>query len=149
MEASVSPYVSHAFLNEGVVEARAYQLEAVDEALTSSMLLVMPTAAGKTAVIWMAIAEKLAEEDSRVMMIAPTVGLVDQHLRAIEEMFSSELKPTSITGQIPPSKRVNLWESSRLIIATPKVVVNDVRNCLLYTSPSPRDQRGSRMPSSA
>ena len=25
----------------------------------------------------------------------------------------------------------------------------DVGNCLLYTSPSPRDQRGSRMPSSA
>ena len=25
----------------------------------------------------------------------------------------------------------------------------DVSNCLLYTSPSPRDQRGSRMPSSA
>ena len=23
------------------------------------------------------------------------------------------------------------------------------KNCLLYTSPSPRDQRGSRMPSSA
>ena len=130
----MSPYVSHAFLNEGVVEARAYQLEAVDEALTSSMLLVMPTAAGKTAVIWMAIAEKLTEEDSRVMMIAPTVGLVDQHLRAIEEMFSSELKPTSITGQIPPSKRVSLWESSRLIIATPKVVVNDVRNDVLKIS---------------
>ena len=25
----------------------------------------------------------------------------------------------------------------------------EVMNCLLYTSPSPRDQRGSRMPSSA
>ena len=25
----------------------------------------------------------------------------------------------------------------------------DVLTCLLYTSPSPRDQRGSRMPSSA
>ena len=25
----------------------------------------------------------------------------------------------------------------------------DVKTCLLYTSPSPRDQRGSRMPSSA
>ena len=24
-----------------------------------------------------------------------------------------------------------------------------IKNCLLYTSPSPRDQRGSRMPSSA
>ena len=26
---------------------------------------------------------------------------------------------------------------------------NDYIDCLLYTSPSPRDQRGSRMPSSA
>ena len=26
---------------------------------------------------------------------------------------------------------------------------NDIFGCLLYTSPSPRDQRGSRMPSSA
>ena len=26
---------------------------------------------------------------------------------------------------------------------------DDVEGCLLYTSPSPRDQRGSRMPSSA
>ena len=29
------------------------------------------------------------------------------------------------------------------------VWVNDLYDCLLYTSPSPRDQRGSRMPSSA
>ena len=29
------------------------------------------------------------------------------------------------------------------------VVVGQIWNCLLYTSPSPRDQRGSRMPSSA
>ena len=26
---------------------------------------------------------------------------------------------------------------------------DDLYDCLLYTSPSPRDQRGSRMPSSA
>ena len=25
----------------------------------------------------------------------------------------------------------------------------EIKSCLLYTSPSPRDQRGSRMPSSA
>ena len=28
-------------------------------------------------------------------------------------------------------------------------VAGNINNCLLYTSPSPRDQRGSRMPSSA
>ena len=30
-----------------------------------------------------------------------------------------------------------------------ELVVSDNTSCLLYTSPSPRDQRGSRMPSSA
>ena len=30
-----------------------------------------------------------------------------------------------------------------------KNVVQSFKTCLLYTSPSPRDQRGSRMPSSA
>ena len=29
------------------------------------------------------------------------------------------------------------------------VLTSDLNACLLYTSPSPRDQRGSRMPSSA
>ena len=27
--------------------------------------------------------------------------------------------------------------------------IKEIKTCLLYTSPSPRDQRGSRMPSSA
>ena len=31
----------------------------------------------------------------------------------------------------------------------PMTINIPLRNCLLYTSPSPRDQRGSRMPSSA
>ena len=30
-----------------------------------------------------------------------------------------------------------------------ELVIEDFKSCLLYTSPSPRDQRGSRMPSSA
>ena len=35
---------------------------------------------------------------------------------------------------------------SQTLVGTP--YVNNVLICLLYTSPSPRDQRGSRMPSS-
>ena len=34
-------------------------------------------------------------------------------------------------------------------LATLPFVLNTCNSCLLYTSPSPRDQRGSRMPSSA
>ena len=35
------------------------------------------------------------------------------------------------------------------LTAAPVAVPEAPRFCLLYTSPSPRDQRGSRMPSSA
>ena len=43
-------------------------------------------------------------------------------------------------------------EQARLAIIKEPVFLNDFVtsiDCLLYTSPSPRDQRGSRMPSSA
>ena len=34
-------------------------------------------------------------------------------------------------------------------LSIPSLIIGTVGTCLLYTSPSPRDQRGSRMPSSA
>ena len=43
-------------LSSDHIEARAYQLEAADEALSGSTMLVLPTAAGKTVVAWMVIA---------------------------------------------------------------------------------------------
>ena len=44
------------------------------------------------------------------------------------------------------------WEAKILNITKDFVEfksTKQLRHCLLYTSPSPRDQRGSRMPSSA
>ena len=37
----------------------------------------------------------------------------------------------------------------RVVVASTVAAVSTIFTCLLYTSPSPRDQRGSRMPSSA
>ena len=57
--------------------------------------------------------------------------------------------------------RVGKIETDHSIIETPvfmpvgthgvvkSLSPNELYDCLLYTSPSPRDQRGSRMPSSA
>ena len=52
---------------------------------------------------------------------------------------------------------IDLGTANTLIIHNDKVVINSPSivamdrssNCLLYTSPSPRDKRQSRMPSSA
>ena len=47
----------------------------------------------------------------------------------------------------PDSKRIAFWEFDTSEVAEFTMINNTA--CLLYTSPSPRDQRGSRMPSSA
>ena len=39
--------------------------------------------------------------------------------------------------------------ASNIVVAGTNSEASQIVNCLLYTSPSPRDQRGSRMPSSA
>ena len=41
------------------------------------------------------------------------------------------------------------YAKSLLILAIEKKILDKVKACLLYTSPSPRDKRQSRMPSSA
>ena len=122
--------VQHAGLVEGTVEARAYQLEAVDEALADSMLLVLPTAAGKTAVSWMLIAEIIHSKQGWVLFIAPTSALVDQHLKDLKKVIKS-VDSISITGSNIPNKREKLWKTSRIIVATPQVVRNDVLNGIL------------------
>ena len=120
-------------LSQGAIEARAYQLEAVDEALSGSMMLVLPTAAGKTAVAWMTIVESLKRNDGWALMIAPTVALVHQHLGGILGVvdFREGVEPISVTGRDPPSKREGMWGSSKLIVATPQVVRNDVERGVL------------------
>ena len=128
--------ILHPSLKPGLIEARAYQLEATDEALSGSMMLVLPTAAGKTVVAWMVIADRLESSDGWILMIAPTVALVEQHLRGIESVLSSSasVNPISVTGQNPVAKRAALWGSSRLVVATPQVVRNDVTRGVLDLS---------------
>ena len=125
----------HDGLQDGVVEARAYQLEAVDVALSSSTLLVLPTAAGKTAVAWMVIAEMLERTNGWALMIAPTAALVKQHLDDLELVFDKDTtQPISMSGSIPPSKRDGMWNKGRLVVSTPQVVRNDVNRGLLGLS---------------
>ncbi|RJU86020.1 MAG: hypothetical protein DWB89_04575 [Candidatus Poseidoniales archaeon] len=129
-------YVAHPGLVSETIQARAYQLQAVDDALAGSMLLILPTAAGKTAVAWMSIVERLERTGGWALVIAPTVALSNQHLENAIPVLSnvSELKPISLSGQQTASKRPELWKGSRLVFATPQVVRNDVRQGVLSLS---------------
>ena len=117
--------VIHPMLREGV-EARAYQLRSLERILSFSTLMVMPTGFGKTAVEWMAMAEFLRLGASKIVLIAPTTGLVDQQVSMARERLNiDEEQITAYTGGTAPEKRQELWEQSVVIIATPQVIRND------------------------
>ena len=126
--------VVHPFLNGGV-SARAYQMMALRNALAASTLMVMPTGFGKTAVEWMAMAEALRLNSGKILLIAPTTGLVEQQQRMAREMLNleSDLIQT-YTGDISPAKRPPVWNKARIIMATSQVIRNDAMNGLIDLS---------------
>ncbi|MGA0240078.1 MAG: ERCC4 domain-containing protein [Poseidonia sp.] len=126
--------VNHEFLREGV-EARAYQLRSLQRILSFSTLMVMPTGFGKTAVQWMAMAEFLRRGSTKIVLVAPTTGLVDQQVRMARERI--RLEPERIlayTGETPPEKRRERWEAATLVMATPQVIRNDAMNGIIDLS---------------
>ncbi|HIL65085.1 MAG TPA: DEAD/DEAH box helicase [Candidatus Poseidoniales archaeon] len=121
------PSLGHPNLREGV-EARAYQLLAAKQALSGSTLLVMPTGLGKTAVQWMAMAEAIGGA-GKVVLVAPTTGLVAQQARMAREMIAiPEEKIIILTGDVRPAKREQLWVDAKIVMATPHVIRNDAQN---------------------
>ena len=120
--------VIHPFLRNGV-EARAYQIRSLKNALSSSCLMVMPTGFGKTAVEWMVMAEFLRLYDKKIILIAPTTGLVAQHQRMAREMVNIDTETIlRYTGETPPEKRSEIWNKGRILMATPQVIRNDATN---------------------
>ena len=65
-------------------------------------------------------------------------------IKTTQQEIGNIWSPCGIQSEYAPLKSVLLHEPGGELTAS-----DDPNDCLLYTSPSPRDQRGSRMPSSA
>jgi Fanconi anemia group M protein len=125
--------VQHRLLKPGAIEARAYQESILATALDKNTLCVLPTGTGKTALAILLAAHRLLSfPDSKILMMAPTRPLCAQHQRAFQTALL--LPPEDIilvTGKIPRTARGRLYETARIIIATPQTIRNDLENSLL------------------
>jgi ERCC4-related helicase len=126
-------FISHPLLKPESIESREYQLSISMKALDANTMVILPTGLGKTAVALLVAASRIYNEGGRVLMLAPTKPLVEQHLRFFERYLlvkshpGSELSPfVMFTGEAPPDERTGDWGRASVILATPQVVKNDL-----------------------
>jgi Fanconi anemia group M protein len=116
-------YVEHPLIKNGTIEKRDYQVNIAKSCIEKSTLVVLPTGMGKTIIAFLVIAEKI--KDGKILFLAPTKPLVEQHYNSLKK-FLLENSVTIFTGEVPPRKRLELWENNRVIISTPQVIQNDI-----------------------
>jgi len=121
----IDVYVEHPLVRPGVVEARAYQVNIARTCIDLSTLVVLPTGMGKTIVALLVIADVLAKDKGKVLFMAPTKPLVEQHARFINKMTTLE-DVVVFTGEKPPEDRELDWRENRVIVSTPQVIANDI-----------------------
>ena len=120
-------YINHPLIKPNTMESRLYQQIIVANALKKNTLCVLGTGLGKTAVATLTIAGMLSKKDGKVLIVAPSRPLVEQHYNSLKTFLNiDEDKIIILTGKIAPTKRKKLWEEGKIFIATPQIVENDI-----------------------
>ncbi len=118
-------YVEHPFLRPDAVRSLPFQIDLARIGLEEDLLVVLPTGLGKTVVAALIAAEVLRRGPGKVLVLAPTRPLVQQHA----EMFRRWLTPlraARFTGTVRRPVREGAWETADLVFATPEIVQNDL-----------------------
>src|SRR5207245_1493807 len=124
---SPAVFVTHELLRRETVEERAYQVNIARACLERSTLVVLPTGIGKTVIAAMVIAEVLRRRGGRILFLAPTKPLVEQHAASMRKVLVVD-RITLFTGEATaPEDRELLWRENKIIVSTPQVIRNDVR----------------------
>jgi len=121
-------FISHPLIKRNIVSRRDYQEAIFINCLNQNCLVVIPTGLGKTIIALMLAVHRLTEiPNSKVIFLAPTKPLVDQHYKSFLNL--TQLPPDSLqslTGSTPPEKRKLTWSQTRVAFMTPQVLQNDI-----------------------
>ncbi len=120
-------YIDGPLLTEELLEKRRYQLSLAETAGADHTLVCLPTGLGKTAVSLLVTADRLASRGGTSVLLAPTKPLVQQHATFYREALQIDDDDIVVfTGDVRPDDRAELWESARVVCATPQVIENDL-----------------------
>ena len=125
-------WIQHPLIVPESLESREYQMSVAMKALDADTLVVLPTGLGKTAIALIVAASRLYREGGKVLMLAPTKPLVEQHLSFFMKFLAIPGNPEKekalvmFTGETSGTGRSSQWTEATAIFATPQVVKNDI-----------------------
>lgn len=120
-------FVKHTMIKPEALEARLYQQNILNTAINANTLVVLPTGLGKTAVAVLLATHRLSKHGGRVLVLAPTRPLVEQHKRSFADIMEIDEQDMAVyTGRVGPRERAEGYKKHTLIFATPQVVQNDL-----------------------
>jgi len=109
-------------------EPRLYQQTIFSTSSTRNTLVVLPTGMGKTSIALMLAVHRLHNyPSSKILFIAPTKPLVDQHRVTFQRHLNLEPQELAVfTGNVHPEKRAELWKEAKVVFSTPQGLENDI-----------------------
>lgn len=116
-------FVSHPRIVPDTVEERRYQTNMVRGCLERNSLLILPTGLGKTIVALRLAAEFL--DRGKVLMLAPTKPLVDQHRGTLSTLLVGA-HVGEMNGNMKPETRTGIVDGCDVVVSTPQSVANDL-----------------------
>ncbi|MBS7644085.1 DEAD/DEAH box helicase [Candidatus Bathyarchaeota archaeon] len=121
-------FSNHPLIKKGVIEPRKYQIDIAKSCLSTNTLVCLPTGLGKTVIAALVLAERFRERPSgKCLILSPTRPLILQHcntMLTILDIPSSEF--CTLSGEISPTDRAELWMRCKVVFATPQALENDL-----------------------
>src|SRR3989344_98279 len=115
------------------IEPREFQLSILETCKNNNTLVVLPTGIGKTLISLLLAVDRLNKfHDSKVLILSPTKPLCGQHVETFKRNTNiNHDEILLLTGIINAEKRKGLWQSARVIVATPQTIQKDIENLRL------------------
>ncbi len=117
--------VEHPLLRPDTIRALPFQLDLARIGLAEDLLVVLPTGLGKTVIAALLAAEVLRRSTGKVVVLAPTRPLVQQHAESFRRWLVP-LVAARFTGTVRKPVREGAWETADLVFATPEILAHDL-----------------------
>ena len=118
-------FIDDPMIRTGPLQERGYQRTLAKVCLNCPTLIVLPTGLGKTVIALQVAAEVLHRRTGKVLFLAPTRPLVEQHAEFMSKNLVG-VKVVMMTGEKRPMERSLDWSKNDVIVSTPQVIANDL-----------------------